>query len=119
MAAGPPSGGSRFWSSLQTNLMTFSFTRTILQGSRPEPAPLYLYPLLPAGFPRPFQPAIGSVVDRPWLSATSGTERLPPARVGSPEPPIAGIGKSVVGFATILVSFASLMMVILPGIRLS
>src|SRR4029453_1255175 len=71
------------------------------------------------GCPRPFQPTMGNVVDRPWLSETSVTERLPPARVGSPEPPIAGIGKSVVGFATILGSFASLMMVILPGIRLS
>jgi hypothetical protein len=55
---------------------------------------LVLVALAAGGIPRPFQPAIGSVVDRPWLSETSVTERLPPARVGSPEPPIAGIGKS-------------------------
>jgi hypothetical protein len=119
----PCTGGARVTPDpLQTALITFSLTSTILHGSVSEPAPLYLKPLAPGGFPRPFQPAAGrSYVSSPAIPASVSKMRsVPPATVGSLVADV-GSAKGVASdLATNLASVPGpLITVILPGMSSS
>src|SRR6185503_17082144 len=101
---------------LQTAFTIFSLISTTLQGSEPEPAPLYLKPLLPAGLPRPFQPAAGSEYVLEFIgSPRSLISSDPPAVVGSSAP----VGSVKAPFEITFASEPGFTIMILPGMSWS
>src|SRR6185369_3637028 len=82
---------------------TFAFTRTTLHGSPAVPAPRYLNPFNPGGFPSGRQPPAGSMYVLLLFEPVSKRVSEPPSAVGS-LPPTPRSGRSnnepVGGFAT-------------------